>query len=167
MTLLEVPMTTKSRRRGSMHECSWAPKKRKLVAEPVVVRGPFEPIEIFSYDDLIKSLRSRCEHLCISRETVTALAGLPDGYAQKVLSLSKTRRIGMQSLSGFLSALSVKLVLVEDPAALEQNRSRYRPRDDAHFRSARAGHDRAELERWAAARELTVVIGEDTNCPAA
>jgi hypothetical protein len=160
MTIIEIPTATKSRRLGEMHEFSRA-QKRKCKPVNAVVRGPFEPFEIYSYDDLLLALRDRVENLGISRETVGALAGAPDGYAQKVLSLSQTRRIGFQSLSGFLSALSVKLVLVEDTAALERNSPLYKPRNDPHFRSARAGHDRAELERWAAERGLTVVIGDE------
>jgi hypothetical protein len=161
MTLLEIPATaTKSKRRGSRHDFAWTHPHRS-VPKPIAAREPFTPFEIFSHDELIKALCSRVEHLGISRETVSALAGLPDGYAQKILSLNSTRRIGMQSLSGLLFALSVKLVMVVDEAALERNRSRYKPRDDAHWRSARAGHDKAELARWAAARGLTVVIGDD------
>jgi hypothetical protein len=44
---------------------------------------------------------------------------------------------------------------------LERNNPRYVQRDDAHF--ARAGHDKAELLRWAAVRGLTVVIGDNTK----
>jgi hypothetical protein len=163
MTMLEVSTATKSRRRGSLHDISWV-MKRNCKPKAVAPREPSTPAEIFCYDDLIQTLRDRVEELGISRESVSALAHVPDGYAQKVLSLSGKKRIGLQSLAGFLDALSVKLVLVENPAALERNMSRYKQRDDAHFRSAKARHDPTKsLVRWAAARDLTVVFGDDAK----
>lgn len=139
------------------------PKPQKSKPAPVAIREPATPAEIFSYDDLLHALRQRADELEISRETISALAGVQEGYAQKVLSLNKTRRIGMETFGAFLDALPVKLVLVEDPAAQDRNLSRYKPRDDAHFRSAKAGHDPTRsLIRWAAARGLTVtVLGAD------
>jgi hypothetical protein len=145
------------------------PKRQKPAPAIVATRDPATPAEIFSYDDLLLSLRARANELQISRETVGALAGVPDGYAQKVLSLSQNRRIGMQTLGAFLDALSVKLIMVVDEAALARNRGRYKPRDDAHFRSATArpktASERAvaKLTRWARDRGLTVVIGDDTK----
>jgi hypothetical protein len=135
------------------------PQEQKKKPIPAT-REPFTPVEIFSYDDLLKALRNRVENLGVTQANVDALLGHADNYAQKVLSLRQTRRLGVLSLQGFLSALSVKLVLVEDPAALERNSPHYKARDDAHFRAARAGHDKAELVRWCAARGLTVEFGD-------
>jgi hypothetical protein len=161
MTLLEPMPDKPKQRRGSLHEFRWTSKRCKPAAEPVpAVREPFNPVEIFSYDDLWRALRNRVDNLGISQGNVDALLGHADGYAQKVLSLSKTRRLGMETLAGFLSALSVKLVILEDPDALERNRSRYKQRDVPHYRAARSGHDKAELKRWAAERGLTVVISK-------
>jgi hypothetical protein len=58
--------------------------------------------------------------------------------ASKILSLSHVRRVGLISLGPLLDTLGLKLIAVSDEEALERNRSRYKPRDDPHFRSASA-----------------------------
>jgi hypothetical protein len=83
-------------------------------------------------------LRSRADQLEVSREMISEIAGLPERYANKVLSLKGERRIGMQSLGSLLGALGLKLIAVEDTAALERNRTRYEACDAAHVTSARA-----------------------------
>jgi hypothetical protein len=121
------------------------PPKQKPIA-PAIIACPATPAVISSYDDLIIALRARADELQISRETIDVIAGTPDRLASKVMSLNKTRRIGMQTLGAFLGALSVKLVMVVDEVAFEQNRSRYVKRDDAHFRSATARHGLASTK---------------------
>ncbi|THD46585.1 MAG: hypothetical protein E8A46_26375 [Bradyrhizobium sp.] len=98
------------------------------------------PAEITNYDDLIIVLRARADELQVSRETIDFISGLPSGYAGKLLSLRHVRRIGLQSLGPLLTALGIKLIAVDDEAALEQCRSRYMKRDEPHFRSATARH---------------------------
>lgn len=108
--------------------------------------------EITDYESLVKNLRERMDAIGITHDNLNELAGFADRYSQKILTLTQprpsssrprdgrgsVRRIGMQSLGPLLGALSVKLVLVEDPEALERNRSRYEARDEAHTTSAKA-----------------------------
>jgi hypothetical protein len=139
---------------GSSHkrrEFGWSikaatPKQRKQKCEPasdIAAVSPFTPAEIVSYDDLLTALRRRADELQISRETINFIAGMPDGYAGKVMGLKKIRRIGLESLAAFLGALSVKLVMVVDEERLAINRHLYTPRDDPHTRSAKARHHKA------------------------
>jgi hypothetical protein len=90
--------------------------------------------EITDYDDLLAALRARADELEISRETIDHIAGFPDRYAGKILSLSHPRRIGLRSLGPILSALGMKLIAVADDSALERNRSRMVKRDKSQVR---------------------------------
>ena len=74
--------------------------------------------EIIDYDGLVVALRARADQLEVSRETISDLAGLPDRYASKLLSLRHVRRIGLESLGPLLDTLGVRLVLIEDGDAL-------------------------------------------------
>lgn len=94
--------------------------------------------EITDYNSLLAALRARADELQISRETIDAVAGLPERYSNKLLSLSMIKRIGMTSLGPLLGALSLKLIAVSDDEAFERNRPRYEPRDKAHTTSAKA-----------------------------
>jgi hypothetical protein len=91
--------------------------------------------EITDYDSLIQALRARANELSISRETIDNLAGLPDRYANKVLSTGGRKRIGMQSLGLLLGALGLKLIAVPDEEALARNRSRMVPRQEFQVRN--------------------------------
>jgi hypothetical protein len=90
--------------------------------------------EIADYDDLLRALRARADHLEVSRELIDNLAGLSDRYASKVLSLSKTKRIGLETLGPILGALGMKLIAVQDDAALERNRPRMVKRNKSQVR---------------------------------
>jgi hypothetical protein len=120
------------------------PKPVQEAAKPIAVEAP-QPLirtasntEVRSYDDLISALRARADQLAISREAISELAGLPDRYAAKVLSLGQVKRIGMASLGPLLGALSLKLIVISDDEALERNRGHYATRDAAHLKSANA-----------------------------
>jgi hypothetical protein len=101
---------------------------------------PSTEFEIGEYSDLILVLRARCDELEISRENIDAVAGFPDRYAAKLLSLRHVRRVGLQSLGPLLDVLGLKLVPVIDEAAMRRNQSRLVQRDHAHWRSATARH---------------------------
>jgi hypothetical protein len=122
-------------------------KKREPVVEAIAIREPVTPCEVVDYDSLIGLLRNRADELEISRETLNAIAGLPDGLAAKILGLKRIRRIGMLTLGPLLDALGLRLIAVPDEAALERNRALYVKRDDAHYRSAKARHSRSPAVR--------------------
>jgi hypothetical protein len=90
--------------------------------------------EIVNYDGLVLALRERANALDVSRETISEVAGLPDRYASKLLSLRHVRRIGLDSQGPLLNTLGVRLVLVEDPSAIERNRSRLVKRNASQVR---------------------------------
>jgi hypothetical protein len=107
--------------------------KPPVTVEVTVPSVPDQPVgEITDYASLIEAMRLRAEQLGISRETISEIAGLPDRYASKILSLKCVRRVGMQSLGPLLDALGLKLVAIPDEEALARNRLRYVPRDAAH-----------------------------------
>jgi hypothetical protein len=103
--------------------------------------SPAPEIEVTDYSSLLELLRQRADDLEISRSTIDHISGLQEGYSAKVLSLTKLRRIGAESLGPLLDALCLKLIAVPDDEAFARNRSRLVKRDDAHYRSARQGHD--------------------------
>jgi hypothetical protein len=109
--------------------------------ELVTCNPPAPPIEITDYNSLHAMLRARAEALNISRETIDHITGLQPGMSSKLLSLNQIRRLGLMSLGPMLNALCVKLIAVPDDEAFARNKSRYVKRDDAHYRSARQGHD--------------------------
>jgi hypothetical protein len=79
------------------------------------------PIAEFSdYDGMLQALRARAEQrkVATTSEAIADVSGLPDKYMQKLIGSKPVRRIGMISLGPILGVLGVKLVMVEDPAAL-------------------------------------------------
>jgi hypothetical protein len=105
--------------------------------------------EIVDYTTLVLALRARAEELNISREQIDAIAGLPDRYTGKVLSIRGKKRIGLLSLGPLLGALGIKLMPVEDPEALARVQGRFEPRSVSHLISAKsrwATHNNLELQ---------------------
>lgn len=92
------------------------PRCRRTAGEPGS-RGVTTPQQIRSYDDLQAVLRAVAEERQISREELDNLAGLPRGYASKVLAAVPMRRLGPDTLGPMLGALGVMLVPMTDPEA--------------------------------------------------
>lgn len=90
---------------------------------------------ISTYEDFHAALRARAEQLGVSRETIDAMAGLPSGYASKVLAPKPMKRIGPTSLPLLVPALGMQLALIEDPAAMQRLAKRRVQRDGAQVRS--------------------------------
>jgi hypothetical protein len=88
------------------------------------------------YAGLHEALRARADSLQISREGLDHLAGLPGGYAGKVLGLAKAKGLGVKSLGLLLAALGCELVLVEIPGATERLAGRFDKRDARKVRDA-------------------------------
>ena len=88
-----------------------------------------EPLAtVTNYVDLIVALRARCDALRISREALDHISGLQSGYAGKLLAMPRPqtsmRVLGRTSFDLMLPALGVKLVMVEDEAAMPRLRKR-------------------------------------------
>lgn len=104
------------------------------------VNPPFAPTEITDYDSLHALLRARADQLRVSRETIDAVTGLPEGYCGKALGRRQVKRLGHISLGLMLDVLCVRLIAVPDDEAFARNRLRLVQRDDKNSRSASAGH---------------------------
>jgi hypothetical protein len=124
-----------SLRRPNGHE------RRHAAPELIAVNPPVPEIDVTDYESLVEMLRQRADSLEISRSTIDRLAKYPDGYSGKVLSPTGARVLGKQNLGPLLDALCIRLVPVIDHEAFARNHPKMIRRDDAHFRSARQGHD--------------------------
>jgi hypothetical protein len=83
---------------------------------------------IKNYNDLHTALRERVKQLGTTYECIDDLSGLPQRYANKVLSPSQMKGLGRLSLGCMLGATGVKLIMVEDKEALARIRTRLVPR---------------------------------------
>src|SRR5262245_6357046 len=82
-----------------------------------------------------RALRRIAEVRQLSRETIGWAAGLPDGYAAKVLAEKPLRHIGRHSLGPLLRVLGTKVLIVEDEDAYRRITSRLPKRDAKPVRS--------------------------------
>jgi hypothetical protein len=76
------------------------------------------------YRDLTNALADRIRSLGTTQDSVCELAGLPARYVTKLLSPRPVRSFGRTSLGCLLSALSLRLLVAEDP----ENLARLAPR---------------------------------------
>jgi hypothetical protein len=83
---------------------------------------------VHDYDGLIAALRQRAEALDVSNATLDAATGLADGYVGGVLAMNGKRTLGKLSLGLLLSAMGLRLVVVEDREALKRIRPLLEPR---------------------------------------
>ena len=88
---------------------------------------------IVEYSDFMQALRARVDELQIQGDSFCEFAGLPRGYLSKLLTIRSVRRVGMQSMGPLLSAMGVKLQMVEDPAGTARLR-RLPPRNLSYVR---------------------------------
>ena len=72
--------------------------------------------EFVEYSDFVQAIRDRVAELGIHGTRFDSLAGWPEGYLSKLTCERPVRRIGISSMGPLLSAMGVKLVMVEDPA---------------------------------------------------
>lgn len=70
---------------------------------------------VATYGDLHDCLRRRAIDLNLTRECINDLTLLADGYVSKVLAPSMVRRMGSVSMVPILTALRLRLLIVEDP----------------------------------------------------
>jgi hypothetical protein len=82
---------------------------------------------VHDYDGLHAALRARIDELQIvvgqhkrGQKTFDERTGLPDGYASKLLAPVPMKGLGKISLGPMLTALGLKLVVVEDLDAVRQ-----------------------------------------------
>ena len=81
--------------------------------------------EVRSRDELLETVRARAIELGTTRPQIDHVAGFTPGYAGKILGPGQVRSTVTESLFHLLWSLGLKLVIVEDPAALEAVRPHY------------------------------------------
>jgi hypothetical protein len=73
------------------------------------------------YKGLVETCRQRAEELAISRLELDRLAGLPSGYAAKLLGRDgagpQKKRLWPIGLESMLGVLGLKILIIEDEAA--------------------------------------------------
>jgi hypothetical protein len=80
--------------------------------------------EVASYQDLITGLRARVAELGITFTGIDELTLSAARYSAKVLAPSPKKFLGSRSFQDFLSALAVRLIMVEDTEQLARIRHR-------------------------------------------
>ena len=90
--------------------------------------------EFVEYSDFVQAIRNRVADLAIHGTRFDALAGWPEGYLSKLTAQRPVRRIGLNSMGPLLSAMGVKLQMVEDPRGTERLR-RLQPRNPSYVRA--------------------------------
>ena len=103
--------------------------------------------EARTYDELHAALRNRADQLQVSRAELDYLSGLQSGYCGKLLSKTRIKNLGPQSLGPLLTVLGLCLQVVEDQAAMARIGPRLTKRHAASVRyaSGRTRKKRPEL----------------------
>ena len=93
---------------------------------------------VVGYKGLVETCRQRANELALSRLELDRLAGLPAGYAAKLLGkddgVPRKKRMWPASLEAILGTLGLQLIVVEDPAATSRTLSRRVPVDHSQQR---------------------------------
>ena len=108
---------------------------------------------VHDYDELRSALRQRAEQLNVSRLEIDRISGLANGYSATVLSETATKRIGAAAIGPLLTALGLKLVVVEDHEAMARYTSRAEPRVPCMAHTGR-------VSRTAIKRVKTIIFEE-------
>lgn len=89
-------------------------------------------------DELHGAMRARAEELRMSRATLDAISGLPNGYSGKLLAPDAIKTVGRKSLGPMLETLGLQIFVVEDTEALAriQRRSDAEARTESQVRTA-------------------------------
>lgn len=90
--------------------------------------------------DLIAAWRARAEELNVSRAEIDRVAGLPSGYAGKMLCVPPVKYAGPQSFWNVCGALGLAVQLVVDPDAVARFAGRMDQRDSKNARLRRMIH---------------------------
>ena len=91
----------------------------------------------YNYDDLIEAFKTRAADRGVSYAQMDEVTGLPAGYTGKVFGKSQTKRLSAMSLDLYVTALGLRMVLVEDAKSLHAARHMLGNR---HANQARTGN---------------------------
>jgi hypothetical protein len=93
---------------------------------------------IVDYSGFIESCRERADELALSRAEIDRLAGLPSGYAGKLLGKDgagpRKKRVYPISLGSMLGVLGLRMLLIEDETATARTLALRVPVDRANQR---------------------------------
>ena len=93
-----------------------------------------------NYDDLIEAFKVRAAERGVSYAQMDECTGLPAGYTGKVFGKSQTKKLSAMSLDLYVTALGLRMVLIEDENSLHAarhmlgNRVANQARDGNHAR---------------------------------
>jgi hypothetical protein len=90
--------------------------------------------EFVEYPDFLQAIRNRVAELGIHGTRFDSLAGWAEGYLSKLTCARPVRRITLHSMGTLLSAMGVKLQMVEDLRGTERLR-RVQPRNPVYVRA--------------------------------
>lgn len=91
-----------------------------------------EPIAtVATYTQFVEALRTRLTQLGMTHQALDALTGLQPGYTGKVFSSRKPKGLTGMTFDLMLQGLALKLIVVDDPKALEKMQARYEKRKHA------------------------------------
>lgn len=82
-------------------------------------------------EDVVAILMERREELDVSLAIIDEIAGMPDRYASKVITLRPKRQLGATALGAILGALGLRIAEVKieiDPEQSERLRRRWEKR---------------------------------------
>ena len=79
--------------------------------------------EVTDYESYVEVMRAVSTRRQLTREGLDRVAGLPSGYAGKLLALPPMKAVGPASMGPTCGALGIKLFVVEDPEAIERFRA--------------------------------------------
>jgi hypothetical protein len=113
------------------------------------------------YKGLVETCRARADELSISRLEIDRLAGLPTGYAAKLLGKDgagpKKKRMWPIGLESMLGVLGLQIVLIEDPAATARTLALREPVDRSQQRFGNVCRISGLLEKPSQPPLLTIV----------
>ena len=90
--------------------------------------------EATNHNELIEALRARKEALGLSNAWIEHVIQLSDGHCDKILGPARERGLSQLTSDGLLSALAIKLIIVEDEAAAARMRPMWEGRDQRQVR---------------------------------
>jgi hypothetical protein len=110
----------------------------------------FETV-VTDYPGFQRALRARAEELGISRARLNEIAGTSEGHAEKILSETPGKNLGITTFGDFVQALALELVVRESPEQFRKLSKRFVRRDERHVRRRRRPRHRSALNELAAA----------------
>jgi hypothetical protein len=82
--------------------------------------------------DIVEVFRARIRQLGVTYETVDEIAGLPDRYTAKLMTVPAMKRPGPIAIQAICGALAIKFIPAVDEDQVPRVRDRWTPRKRPH-----------------------------------